>query len=476
MRFILLISLYTPLLWSEPLSKLDLQFGRYLRARELVLQRAQRVDLPLEQRLISREQWEEMIGALAFSAQEIEALRLQQQRRILASRQASLARSSIDLQRVRVEQRVADFCQRTPKGGMLHVHPFGTLDRGGAKQLLRANNPLLNVEDIFADIGRANGNVSLATPERNWLSGLPGSAHYLALNDFDRQHFTNMLFLPPGKQSFPRFNAVFEFLKFAISDWDSFSEVMHRFARKAAADGVSYVEFTSLTNERMDPTLAAIEHETGLKIRVNYSFVRTQTVAEIDQEWQKVLALAPSKYLVGIDLLDNEDGNPALEKGQLVYAAAALKGWHRTMHAGEIGDRRNPRDAMILGAERLGHGVNLIQDPVALEYAIRQHEAVEVNLSSNLRLTDVASVGSHPFLLYLRLGLPVSLSTDDEGIFDTDIINECRLAVADTDLNYAEWKQMAMNSIETSFASEADKVQLLRDLQDRFTAFERSWH
>ncbi|MBL7669829.1 MAG: hypothetical protein JNM39_05035 [Bdellovibrionaceae bacterium] len=94
------------------------------------------------------------------------------------------------------------------------------------------------------------------------------------------------------------------------------------------------------------------------------------------------------------------------------------------------------------------------------------------NTSSNLRLTNLAAISEHPFLNYLRLGLPVSLSTDDEGIFETDINHECELAISQTDITYAEFKQMAFNSIQTSFASAADKKTLLDKLILKFEDFE----
>lgn len=179
--------------------------------------------------------------------------------------------------------------------------------------------------------------------------------------------------------------------------------------------------------------------------------------------------------------MDNEETNPAFEKGQLVYASALQNissgtglQLHRTMHAGELGDGRNPRDAMIMGAERLGHGVNLEKDPIALEFAAKKQIAVEVNLSSNLRLTAIESVSSHPFLKYLRLGIPVSLSTDDEGIFEIDINHECKIAIEQSDMSYAEYKQMAFNSLQTSFVEESEKQKLLLQLKNMFESFEAS--
>ncbi|MBK7961086.1 MAG: hypothetical protein IPK04_07665 [Bdellovibrionales bacterium] len=66
------------------------------------------------------------------------------------------------------------------------------------------------------------------------------------------------------------------------------------------------------------------------------------------------------------------------------------------------------------------------------------------------------------------------MSTDDEGIFEIDINHECELAIAETDISYAEVKQMAFNSIQTSFASAADKKTLLEKLTVKFDDFERN--
>jgi hypothetical protein len=288
-----------------------------------------------------------------------------------------------------------------------------------------------------------------------------------------------MMFLPPGKHPFTRFESVFTFLDYVTPDWSAYEEAILDFANRAVAKGVSYVEFTTSASPDLFALIERVEKRTGLVLRVNRSFSRENTPGELDQRLTALLALAENPRLVGIDILANESNAPALEKGQLLYGRllgevqAGRSKLHRTMHAGELGDLRNPRDAMILGAERLGHGVNLAHDPVALEYAARNHIAVEVNLSSNLRLTSVERLAEHPYLDYLRLGLPVSLSTDDEGIFDTDIAHECELAIAETDVTYAEFKTMAFNSIRTSFASDSDKQVLTIRLERAFADFER---
>ncbi|MBI1784974.1 hypothetical protein HYR69_07505, partial [Candidatus Sumerlaeota bacterium] len=196
---------------------------------------------------------------------------------------------------------------------------------------------------------------------------------------------------------------------------------------------------------------------------------------------EELLDHSYSPLILGMDMLGEEERLPALESGQEIYACVLAEiengksRIHRTIHAAGLGEVRNIRDAMIMGAERIGHATRIMEDPVALEYAARRHQPVEVNLVSNVRLGYAKDYESHPFLNMLRLGLRVSLSTDDEGILDTDIVNEYLKAVTHSDVTYNELKQMTFNSIETSFAEPELREKLLADLKKDFDNFEREW-
>jgi adenosine deaminase len=463
--------------------KLNAQWELYEKAQTTLLQYAQRTDIPTDQRTISRENWEDLLalkGRLAFTKQNIIELQNNQKLRIQMAKNLAQKNSLIDLDKIREQKISRKFCEQFPKGGMLHVHPSGTIDQTTANSLLNVLNPKIETKELLQEIDNSNGNSMLYAQERTWLQHIPAETRYLSLSNKDQNQFQSFLFLPPGKHPFSRFNGVFEFLGFVIPDWDSYDNALFNFAQKAINEGVIYVELTTSAGPSLFTHIATLEQRTGLIIRINKSFDRTKSLANLDQSLSNFLAETTTKYLVGIDFLDDEAKNPAFEKGQLLYGSilhanhSGKTRLHRTMHAGEIGDIRNPRDAMILGAERLGHGVNLAKNPVALEFAVRIHEPVEINLSSNLRLTDILSISNHPFLNYLRLGLPISLSTDDEGIFETDINHECEIAINDTDITYIELKQMAFNSIQTSFASVDDKKILLELLSKKFMVFENN--
>ena len=77
---------------------------------------------------------------------------------------------------------------------------------------------------------------------------------------------------------------------------------------------------------------------------------------------------------------------------------------------------------------------------------------VEINLTSNEDVLGVSGK-NHPFPVYRKFGVPVALSTDDEGIERIDLTNEYVRAAESHDLSYADFKQLARNSLEYSFLS-----------------------
>jgi hypothetical protein len=75
---------------------------------------------------------------------------------------------------------------------------------------------------------------------------------------------------------------------------------------------------------------------------------------------------------------------------------------------------------------------------------------VEINLTSNDKILGVVGP-RHPFPDYLRAGVPVTISTDDEGVSRTDLTNEYQLAVERYHLGYADLKGLVRNSLTFSF-------------------------
>jgi adenosine deaminase/adenosine deaminase CECR1 len=171
--------------------------------------------------------------------------------------------------------------------------------------------------------------------------------------------------------------------------------------------------------------------------------------------------------VVGLNLIAPEDDFVALENydRQMSMLDFLWQRWPQmniSLHAGELtlgmvrfeDLRTHIRLAVEKGhARRIGHGVTIGYEDDAFGplSKLKQGDVlVEVNLTSNEQLLGVKGP-DHPFLDYRRAGVPITLSTDDEGITRTDLTNEYFLAARAYRLNYEDIKTLVRNSISHSF-------------------------
>ncbi|MES2603324.1 MAG: adenosine deaminase, partial [Pseudomonadota bacterium] len=132
------------------------------------------------------------------------------------------------------------------------------------------------------------------------------------------------------------------------------------------------------------------------------------------------------------------------------------------------------RDTLLLGADRIGHGVNLITDDDTMRLMRHGPYMVEINLISNLLLEYISDYSQHPFPEYLRTGIPVALSTDDRGMWDSNMTDEFFVAVKEFNLSWDELVLLSHNSLAFSFAPEPLKQTMLDDFNKRLTTFEKT--
>ena len=474
--------------------KLALQWERYNQAQLILIDKVGK-----QNQVISREEWEKAISLPAESKWTKEDLAILNERHleiIENNRQEATRRSNnlVDLDKIRKSKKVNQFCNELPKGGMLHIHPWGTMDSDTVRAILEVVDPSLNVpqDPVLFDFKNSPFQDEIGFLSKYNISNIS----YRDLSEEDQKAFQELFFLSGEHYEFDRFLGVFG-LVFNLfwqnkEAWENQGakgpeDILWRdlFSR-SKEQKLKYLEITRNIKpnriwmiEALDRLAENAEKEYGIIVRFVAQFSRMKSDEENRKALQLLIPHLESPYLVGINLVDDETENPALEKGEGLYGtllATEKTGLSKTIHAGEFGDVRNVRDAMIMGADRVGHGVTLIKDPVALEYAIKKKLPIEVNLVSNQKLgvLEKAGIAKHPFLDFLRLGLQVSLSTDDEGIFDTTI-NECVIEISTTDISYYELKQMALNSIETSFVEKKIKDRLLKTLQSDLRKFESGW-
>ena len=135
---------------------------------------------------------------------------------------------------------------------------------------------------------------------------------------------------------------------------------------------------------------------------------------------------------------------------------------HITLHAGELAPGLVPFEGLCCHvrlaveqahAERIGHGVDVMYEDrphELLKDMAAKHVMVEISLTSNEVILGVAGK-DHPFPIYQWFGVPVALSTDDEGVSRIDLTHEYVRAVTTYNLKYADLKRMVRTGIEHSF-------------------------
>lgn len=176
---------------------------------------------------------------------------------------------------------------------------------------------------------------------------------------------------------------------------------------------------------------------------------------------------SPHPHYVGLNLVQPEDAEYSMADYTLhMQMIAALRPFYPhvpvTLHAGELapglvppeGLRFHIRQAIaVAGAQRIGHGVDVMyedQPYELLKTMADRHILVEINLTSNDVILGIKGK-DHPLPLYRKYGVPVALSTDDEGVSRIDLTHEYATAAGTFGLTYLDLKEMARNSIEYSF-------------------------
>jgi adenosine deaminase len=261
-------------------------------------------------------------------------------------------------------------------------------------------------------------------------------------------------------------------------------EIIGRFTREvvydAAADNVRYMElrFTpaALSNARgfpfaevMDWVIENVDlasRQTGMKTRLIVSLNRHESVQIAEQ----VLRLAVDRMgrgVVGLDLAGNEAQFPALPFAGVMQEARQA-GLHVTIHAGEWGGAQNVEDALLyLAAERIGHGVRVMEDPTAVELARQRKVLFCVCITSNVHSGVAASYSAHPVRAMLEAGLNVTLATDDPGISNICLSDEYR-SFTELGLPLDALRRCVLAAAQASFLPEAERQLLVQDLAAAF--------
>ena len=216
----------------------------------------------------------------------------------------------------------------------------------------------------------------------------------------------------------------------------------------------------------------------GAEVRWLYQVSRGNPPEQVfAQIYTGFLLAAADPRVVGLNLVQPEDmprsmSDYSLHMRMIQFLRREHPGVRVTLHAGELwrglvpdeGLKFHVREAVrVAGARRIGHGVDVLMEDSAQELLAemaREGVMVEINLTSNDVILGVRGA-DHPLRAYRAAGVPVALSTDDEGVARSEMTREYLRAVQDQGLDYPALKTMARTSLQHAFI---DGDPLWRDL------------
>jgi adenosine deaminase len=262
---------------------------------------------------------------------------------------------------------------------------------------------------------------------------------------------------------------------------DAIERVAYEAAQDLAADGVVYAEVRmapelctegGLTlDEVMEAILTGFEKGsagTGLTIYAICCAMRTAArsleIAELAVRWR-------DRGVVGFDIAGAEAGYPPTRHLD-AFQYVQRENFHATIHAGEAFGLPSIWEAVQwCGAERLGHGVRIVDDITGepgqeklgrlASYIRDRRIPLELCPTSNVNTGVVGSIAEHPIGLLRRLRFRVTVNTDNRLMSDTSMTNEFRQLHDAFGWGLDDFEWLTVNAMKSAFAPFDERLRII---------------
>ena len=265
--------------------------------------------------------------------------------------------------------------------------------------------------------------------------------------------------------------------------------VAHECALDLARDGVVYAEvrgapelFTQgglSMSQVIEATLAGYRSgekaalSEGLNIRVE-SLLCGMRQNKLSQEVAELAVKFRNQGVVGFDIAGPEDGFPPSDQLE-TFEYLRQEDAHFTIHAGEAYGLPSIWEAIQLcGAERLGHGVRIIDDidfsgpepklGKLASYVRDRRIPLELCPTSNLQTGAAKSYKEHPLGVLATLRFRVTLNTDNRLMSQTSMSHEMAESVKAFDWSFADLQRVTINAMKSAFISYPERLAIIEEI------------
>ena len=269
------------------------------------------------------------------------------------------------------------------------------------------------------------------------------------------------------------------------------AEQLTRVARECvedlAEDGVVYAEVRYAPEQHLagdltlDEVVAAVQEgfdegqaAAGGRIVVRQLLTamrhqaRSREIAELSVAWR-------DRGVAGFDIAGAEAGYPPTRHLD-AFEYLQRENAHFTIHAGEAFGLPSIWQAIQwCGADRLGHGVRIIDDITVADdgsvelgrlaaYVRDQRIPLEMCPSSNLQTGAAASIAEHPIGLLTRLRFRVTVNTDNRLMSGTSMTREMTALSEAFGYGLADLRWFTINAVKSSFLPFDERLALIDEV------------
>ena len=265
---------------------------------------------------------------------------------------------------------------------------------------------------------------------------------------------------------------------------DAIERVAYECAVDLAADGVVYAEIRFAPELNTDEGLtldevvqaALVGFERGsagtdLTVYVICCAMRTAArsleIAELAVRWRDA-------GVVGFDIAGAEAGFPPTRHLD-AFQYVQRENFHATIHAGEAFGLPSIWEAVQwCGAERLGHGVRIVDDISGAEghetlgrlatYVRDRRIPLELCPTSNVGTGVCASIAEHPIGMLRRLRFRVTVNTDNRLMSDTSMSKEMAQLADAFGWGLADFEWLTINAMKSAFAPFPERLKIINEV------------
>ena len=196
---------------------------------------------------------------------------------------------------------------------------------------------------------------------------------------------------------------------------------------------------------------------------------RAREIAELAVAWR-------DRGVAGFDIAGPEKGFPPTRFLD-AFEYLAAENMRFTIHAGEGFGLPSIWEAVHpCGADRLGHGVRIVDDIVDGElgrlasYVRDRRIPLELCPTSNVQTGAVASIAEHPIGLLADLGFRVTINTDNRLMSRTSMTAEMTALVDAFGWGRAKLEKLTVNAMKSAFLPYDERLELIHRIKEGYAA------